>query len=166
MNLKTTILTTSCITLSLLCGCVSFETLNQKRFTVDLSPLDWVQFSRTIHGKENVAPVTIRLQLAGSGHLEYRSGRSTRVKTDFWQKTDSANWQDIQIDYIVLSRQETERIYQRLVDAGVYDKVKLSKEETAAASLAILARIGFEKKLTLTSDPVLIKIFDELLAKF
>ena len=164
MNLKITAYAT--LALSLFCGCVSFETLNQKRFTVDSSPLDWVQFSRTIHGKGNVAPTTIRLQLDGSGYLEYRSGRSPRVKTDFWQKTDANNWQDIQTDHIVLSREETVKFYQRLVDAGIYDRVKLTKEEKAAASLAILARIGFEKKLTLTNDPVFIKIFDDLLANF
>ncbi len=166
MNSKTTILTFLCIALTFFCGCASFESLSQKRFTVESSSLDWVQFSRTIQGDDKVEPKTIRLQLDGSGYLEYKSGKSSRVKNDFWQESEADNWQDLQTDHIVLSQEETVKYYQRLVDAGIYDRVKQTKEEKAVASLAILARIDFEKKLTLTSDPVLIKIFDELLAKF
>lgn len=166
MNLKTNTLTISCITLSLFCGCVSFETLSQKRFTVESSALDYVQFSRTIDNKSKETSRTIWIQLNGSGYLECRIGKSSRVKTDFWQNTESDNWQDLQTDHIVLSREETLKYYQRLVDAGVYDKVKQTKEEKASTSLAIFAKISFEKKLTLTSDPVFIKIFDELLNKF
>jgi len=166
MNSKTTRPIVFSIIFTLICGCTSFKTLNQKRFTVDLSSLDWVQFSRTINGKGDVAPVTVRLQLAGSGYLEYKSGRSTKVTTDFWQDTSASNWHDIHTDYIVLSKEETLKYYQRLVDAGVYDRIKQTKNETEGANLAILARIEFEKKLILTGDPVFIKIFDELLAKF
>jgi len=166
MNFKTTALTIFCITLTIFCGCASLETLSQKRFTVESSSLDWVQFSRTIQGNDKEVPRTIRLQLDGSGYLEYRSGKSSRVKNDFWQESNSDHWQDMHTDHLVLSKSDTLKYYQRLVDAGIYDRVRLSKEEKAIASLAILARIDFEKKLTLTSDPVLIKIFDDLLAKF
>lgn len=155
-----------CFGLSLLSGCASFEAINQKRFTVESSSLDWVLFSRTIKNNDKSTPKIIKLELYGSGYLKYSSGKSSRVKTGFWQNTESENWQDIQTDQIVISRDETLKFYQRLVDAGVFDKVKTSKEEQARASLAILARIGFEKKLVLTNDPVFIKIFDDLLAKF
>jgi hypothetical protein len=166
MNFKTLLITTSCLALTLLCGCATLDKLNQKRFTVEHSSLDWVQFSRTVNGKDDKNPVTVRLQLDGSGYLELRTGRSTRVKDDFWQQSATDNWQDIRTDRVVLSQDETVKIYQRLVDAGVYDRTKQRKEERAKATLAILARIDFEKKLVVTNDPVFIKIFDDLLAKF
>jgi len=163
MNLKTSL--TILTGLTLLCGCATLDKLNQKRFTVESSSLDWVQFSRTVKVKKG-NPVTIRLQLDGSGYLEYREGRSGRVRDDFWQQSDDADWRDIKTDRVVLSRKDTVKIYQRLVDAGIYDRKKQTEEEKAAATLAILARIDFEKKLVLTSDPVFIKIFDDLLANF
>jgi len=166
MKYKTLIFTTLFITLVTLCGCATLDKLSTKRFTVEHSSLDWVQFSRTIKGNDEKNPVTVRLQLDGSGYLEFRSGRSSRVKDDFWQQSPTDNWQDIRTDRVVLSQDETVKIYQRLVDAGVYDRIKQTKEEKAEATLAILARIDFEKKLVVTNDPVFIKIFEDLLAKF
>jgi hypothetical protein len=165
MNTKISSTILSCLALILMCGCTTLDNMNKKRFTVESSSLDWVQFSRTVKVKDE-DPVTVRLQLDGSGYLEYREGRSGRVKDDFWQQSNDDNWRDIKTDRIVLSRDDTVKIYQRLVDAGIYDRIKQTKEQKAKATLAILARIDFEKKLVLTSDPVFIKIFDELLSNF
>ena len=148
------------------CGCATLEKLSRKRFKVESSSLDWVQFSRTLKSEDGKPPVTVHLQLDGSGYLECRIGTSVRVKDDFWQHNGGGNWQDMQTDQVVLSRDETVAFYQRLVDAGIYDYRKKDKEQDAHATLAILARIDFQKKLILTNDPVFLKIFNELLAKF
>ena len=165
MNFKTSLAILSFLTLTLMCGCTTFDSMNQKRFTVESSSLDWVQFSRTVKIKGE-DPVTVRMQLDGSGYLEYREGRSVRVKNDFWQQSTDTNLTDIKTDRVVLSQDETVKIYQRLVDAGIYDRIKQTKDQKAEATLAILARIDFEKKLVVTNDPVFIKIFEDLLEKF
>jgi hypothetical protein len=163
---KLTLMLTAGLILSGLCGCKTMEKLGRKRFTVESSSLDWVQFSRTLAPNGAEPPVTIHLQLDGSGYLQYRIGKSVRVRDDFWQHNTGGNWQDMQTDQIVLSRDETVAFYQRLVDAGIYDYRKKDKERDKHATLAILARIDFQKKLILTNEPVFLKIFEDLLDKF
>jgi len=148
---------------ALLAGCAS---LTQDRFTVEPSSLDYVQFRSTRPSPGGGAPSVIKLELAGSGYLEYLSGTSERVRDGFWQESGEPNWQDLRKDHLVLTQEETVAIYQRLVDAGVFDNVRKRDADAADARLAILASIRFRKKLVLTDDPVYLAIFDELLSRF
>lgn len=150
----------------ILCGCATLDKYNRKRFKVEYSPLDYVQFSRTITDSDG-KPLSVHLQLDGSGYLECRVGRSSRVGNDFWEDPTGkgGSWHDMRSDRIVISREEMLSVYQKLVDAGVFDKVKRDKNKKTH-KLAVLAKMGFEKNLLMTDDPVFLRIFDELLARF
>lgn len=155
------LLCTLAIGLHGLAGCAS---LTQVRFTVDPSALDYVQMRRVLPSKGNEKPIVIRMELAGSGYLDYRSGRSVRVRNNFWQESDAPDWLDLKTDHIVLTHEETRIIYQRLVDAGIFDLKQ--KEKPNGDDLAIMGCIGFEKRILFTKDPIYNALFDELLAKF
>jgi hypothetical protein len=163
MNVRlmhTAILTAALTTLT---GCTS---LTQVRFTVEPSSLDYAQFRASRPSTKGEAPTVIKLELAGSGYLEYRSGRSERVRDGFWQESESPDWQDLRKDHLVLTQDETVAIYQRLVDAGIFDTLKREKPSNSPSALAVLLNIRFRKKVILTNDPVYIQIFEELLARF
>jgi len=149
--------------LALVSGCAS---LSQRRFTVDSSALDYVNFRQAIVTSESEAPFVKSLELSGSGYLEYTRGRSERVRDDFWQESASPNVDDLRADFIVLTQEETVAIYQRLVDAGIFDGYKRSKASTNTTKLLISARIHFEKKVISTTKPIYLEIFNELIAKF
>ncbi len=161
--MQSILLATVTAALTVTAGCSS---LTQVRFTVQSSSLDYVQFRSTRPSSSGGAPSVVKLELAGSGYLEYISGRSERVRDAFWQESAAPNWQDIRTDHVVLTQDETVVIYQRLVDAGVFDNVRRQQTDAASAHLAVLASIRFRKKLVLTSDPVYLDIFSELLARF
>jgi len=144
----------------------SCTAIHQVRFTVKASPLDYVQLRRTEPSGGGDLPVVTRLELAGSGYLELLSGRSARVRDGFWQESESPDWQDLTSDHVVLTAADTEAIYQRLVDAGVFDTQPEKKLAQRPDALVIQARIGFKKQILVTSDPVYIAIFDALLARF
>lgn len=144
-----------------LAGCAS---LTQVRFTVDPSALDYVQLRRVLRPIGNEKSIVIRLELAGSGYLDYRSGRSVRVRDNFWQESNAPDWQDLQTDHLVLTQEETRIVYQRFVDAGLFDHNQ--KPPPDGYNLAIMGCIGFEKRVLFTNDPVYSALFEELLAKF
>ena len=149
--------------LTIQAGCTS---LTQVRFTVEPSSLDYAQFRASRPTPNGGNPVVVRLELAGSGYLEYRSGRSARVRDGFWQESESPDWQDLRTDHVILRQEETVAIYQRLVDAGIFDNRRGDKPGNAPSTLAVLASIRFRKQLILTSDPIYVQLFEELIGMF
>ena len=144
-------------------GCTA---LNQVRFTVKPSSLDYAQFRRTRVSPVNGHVETLRLDLSGSGFLELTSGRSERVSSGFWRESDSPTWQDLRKDHVMLTETEATAILQRLVDAGMFDRKRDPRKDPPPHDLAILAAIRFEKRLVLTADPAFHRIFDALLERF
>jgi hypothetical protein len=164
MEMKIRILLLSALVIAtnvLVSGCAA---LTQVRFTVDPSALDYVQLRRVLPPIGNEKSIVIRLELAGSGYLDYRSGRSVRVRDNFWQESNAPDWQDLQTDHLVLTQEETRIVYQRFVDAGLFDHNQ--KPPPDGYNLAIMGCIGFEKRALFTNDPVYSVLFEELLAKF
>ncbi len=152
-----------CCALLLADGCAYFSRI---RFTVEPSSLDYVQFRQTEIVVGDEPPYVKSLELGGSGYLEYSRGKSERVTNDFWQESSSPHLNDIQTDFRVLTQDETVAIFQRMVDAGVFDGHQRDKARPDATKLLVLARMHFEKKVIVTTNPVYLEIYNELLAKF
>ena len=144
-------------------GCAS---LSRVRFTVEESSLDYVHFRQTEIVDGDKAPIVKALELNGSGYLEYRTGRSERVRDGFWQESTSPHLEDLHTDRLVLSQEETVAFYQRLVDAGIFDGIQKEKATEGAPKILVYARIAFEKRVIITTNPVYAEIFDELLSRF
>ncbi len=113
-----------------LAGCAS---LNQVRFDVESSSLDYVQFRTTNPTSGDI----IRVELMGSGYLERRTGKSSRVSDDFWQHSDGSEWQDLKTAYVTLSQDETVSIFQELVDNGFFDRGLPGQSHDGAPPIAI-----------------------------
>ena len=140
--------------------------MTEVRFTVDPSALDYVQLRRILPQEGNARPVVIRLELTGSGYLDYRSGRSVRVRDNFWQEEQSPDWQNLKTDHVVLSTEETQAFYQRFVDAGLFDYRNSKKQVNSARAITVFGCVGFKKKYILTDAPIYTELFDDLLEKF
>ena len=144
---------------------VGCRSLREDRFVVRPSSLDYLQIVRTQipHGAER--PETLRLDLTGSGYLQLTAGRSERVRTGFWQESQSQDWGDWRRDYVVLSPARTLAYFQAFVNAGVFDRPP-RRPPQQEPDLAVLMAIGNRKNLILTSEPVYHQLFAELLAEF
>lgn len=143
-------------------GCTA---LNEVRFTVDPSSLDYAQFRIVCSSPVDGKPETIRVDLSGSGFLEMTTGRSERVTDSFWRQSEDPAWQDLHRAHVMLSAAETAAIFQKLVDLGIYDRKQPEEATPPPHDLAVLVAIGFRKKLVLTSRTDYRRLFDELEAR-
>ncbi len=144
-------------------GCKS---LHAVRFAVEPSALDYAQFRRTRIVPNSGDIETVRLDLSGSGYLEKTTGRSERVSDSFWQQSEAPDWQDLRRDHLMLSDAVTTSVFQRLVDAGIFDLKRDPEKDPPPHELAVLVSVRFKKKLILTGDPEYHQIFNMLLDRF
>lgn len=143
-------------------GCAS---LSEVRFTAKPSSLDYAQFRISRLSPVDGKPETIRLDLSGSGFLEVTTGASERVRDGFWKQSDDPDWQDIRQDHTFLTEEETAAIFQRIVNAGLFDRRQNPKKDPLPHDIAVLAALGFKKNLVLTGRTEYRKIFDALLER-
>jgi len=143
-------------------GCAS---LNEVRFTVDPSALDYAQMRISRPSPVDGKTETIRIDISGSGFLEMTTGRSERVTDSFWRQSQDPVWQDLHRAHAMLSPAETAAIFQRFVDLGIFDRKQPEEATPPPHDLAVLVAIGFRKRLLLTSRADYRRIFDELEAR-
>jgi len=148
--------------LAAVAGCAS---INEVRFTVDPSSLDYAQFRIVRPSPVDGKSETIRIDLSGSGFLEMTTGRSERVTESFWQQSEDPVWQDLHRTHVMLSAAETAVLYQKLVDLGIFDRKQPKEAKQPPHDLAVLVAIGFRKQLVLTSRPEYRRLFDDLEAR-
>ncbi len=140
-------------------GCAS---LNEVRFTVDPSALDYAQFRIVRPSPVDGKAETIRIDLSGSGFLEMMTGRSERVTDSFWRQSEDPVWQDLHRTHVMLSPAETAIIFQKLVNLGIFDHKQPKEASPPPHDLAVLVAIGFKKRLILTSRTDYRRLFDDL----
>ena len=150
-------------------GCASLLETKPARFKVDLSALDSVQF--IYHPGRSAAAGgahPVRMDFGGSGYLEKLSGSSPRVLDPFWKQPDGAEWADLRKEHRVLSRAETEAVYQALVDAGCFERGSTDAKPFTVESphVQILAAINGRKNVILTGEAPFLKIVRDLMARF
>lgn len=143
-------------------GCAA---LNEVRFTVNSSSLDYAQFRVSRPSPVDGHAETIRIDLSGSGFLEVTTGRSERVGNSVWQESENPDWQDLHRDHVMLTETETVAVFQRLVNAGIFDYKQPAEKTPPPPDLAVLLAIGFQKRLILTRRPEYRQVFDMLLEK-
>ncbi len=148
--------------LAAVAGCTS---INEVRFTVDPSSLDYAQFRIVRPSPVDGKSETIRIDLAGSGFLEMTTGRSERVTESFWQQSEDPVWQDLHRTHVMLSAAETATLFQKLVDLGIFDRKQPEEATPPPHDLAVLVAIGFRKQLVLTSRADYRRLFDDLEAR-
>ena len=153
------------ITLSLLAGCQTFDSMNEVRFEVDPSPLDYLQLRRVLPATADRPAQVVRFDLSGLGYLEYQAGRSERTSDPFWQQSDKADWQDLRRDVVTLTPEETQLVFQHVVDTGIFDRFPQKTDPERHYKVAVMARVAFEKSFRFSDDATFIQLFDALLRR-
>lgn len=137
------------------------------RFAVDPSPLDSIQILYIAKTADGSAAHPIRLDLEGSGYLRLLSGQSSRVMDPYWKNQAAENWSDLQTEQTVMSREETARFLQRLVNAGFFDR-QFSPEDRPPVGLpraTIAARVAKRRNVQVTCDPQLLELVQDLFSR-
>jgi hypothetical protein len=154
--------TATCLLLLAAAGCAS---LNEVRFTVEPSALDYAQFRIIRPSPVDGKSETIRIDLSGSGFLEMLTGTSERVTDSFWRQSEDPAWQDLHRTHAILSPDETAIIFQKLVDLGIFDHKQPKEATPPPHDLAVLVAVKFRKRLLLTSRSDYRQLFDDLEAR-
>jgi hypothetical protein len=149
-------------------GCSTWRGAMNGHFQVDLSPMDSMQLLYFPGAAATGTAVPVRLGLTGSGHLEMATGRSPRVLDPFWKQSNNPDWSDLRTDQLVLGWQETRVCFQRLVDAGCYEKTMRPTEDkpNTVRHVKIMAFVGGEKAFLITDKPEFLQLAADLMARF
>lgn len=100
-------------------GCRWNSGMDVPYFKVEKSGLNWVEIRQyETAGRQH----RIRLRIDGNGMVTVRDGTSALVGNTFAANNKHENWEDIREKRITLSEDDTNLIFQSLVDAGVFEK--------------------------------------------
>ncbi|MFT5241111.1 MAG: hypothetical protein ACI9OU_002293 [Candidatus Promineifilaceae bacterium] len=154
-----------------LSGCKAFNSPFDRppHWKVELSSLDSVAFkwtpSSVIHTE---SPRTVIIELMGNGYMTIASGVGGKVNDPFQDAIDGQAPADERRDQMTLSESDTKRFYQRVVDAGFFEKkFDLSKEaQNGGDSLLIFAKINSRKHIQSTDAPEMMALYRILLDAF
>jgi len=139
--------------------------LTEDRFVVKPSALDYAQFRTSRPSPVDGKPEVIRLDLSGIGYLEMTRGRSERIGDGFWKPSENPDWQDLQRSHVMLDEADTVAVFQKLVNAGHFDRGPTGKRHPPPHDLAVLLAIGFKKGVVLTSRADYVDLFNDLLER-
>jgi hypothetical protein len=153
-------------------GAAACQSLSMRppHWRVDVSALDYVQFyySPDPLAEKGQFGNVIYVELQGSGYLTYRAGTSPRVSDEFWQDRQSAHWDEMSHDTIMISQQAAQAVFQRLVDIGYFEEetFRFRKQEPPKDGIFVLASITNRKKADYTGDPRVRDLLRALLQQF
>ena len=158
-------------------GCAFFTGVDSdgypvpKKFTVEISNLDWIVVDYYPRKGDPVFSMPCRLEFHGSGEIEFRTGRSPQVASSFSTKVDSPHWNEVFTDRRHIGQDAMERFYQSMVDAGLFPKMqnkaatRLQGEE-GDAHVRIKASIRYDKTTRMTDDPRILRALQPYLDYF
>jgi len=141
-----------------------------KHFKVDVSGLDWVIIIYYPHRRNQSFTRPVYLALNGTGEIDFKCGRSPLVWNDFSDQVDDPYWNELFVDRKNIPPKRMEKIYQALVDEGLfprYDIRAMNAEDLSKRPLVrIRAKIGMERTLRVMDDPAVIEIIESVLENF
>lgn len=156
---------------AVLTGCSSYRRQGPPKFDVEVSFLDYANF--TFHqaaGKpSDDHPILVRIELGGSGHVHYAKGRSSRVHDSFWtDDPDEKYADDIYTDQVVLNEKQVREVFQSLVDAGIFEReVQENRVENPGRDFVLIhAKINERRGIVITDSREFIGIYTKLARHF
>ncbi len=101
--------------LTFLSGCFDPFEMNPY-FAVEDSGLNWLEiYSKQVSGKK-----LTRVRIDGSGIVKIKTGTSPLVGDAFAKDNTHEQWEDVYIDQITIPREEAARIFQELINNGLF----------------------------------------------
>jgi len=134
----------------LLGGCASFITENPY-FTVKESGLNWVEIRQYDMTGANRR---VHVRVDGNGFVQVRDGTSQQVSNVFAKQYDSAEWNDVRMRRITISREDANAIFQQLVDAGLFVKERPNEQKPDLSRQAIFVSANVQGKMTSVPEAV------------
>jgi hypothetical protein len=118
--------------------------------------------------RDPVFATPCRVTLMGSGHIEFRTGRSPQVSKSFFDKVDDPHWNDLYTDRLNIGDDAMEALFQEFVDAGLFPRwsPRHRKEDMTTPFVKINAKIGQERTLRVLSDRRTVRIVERILSQF
>ena len=120
-----------------LCGCLSY--FENPFFTVKESGLNWIYIRHYSYRTEPVQRVSVRID--GNGIITVREGTSMLVTDPFAKDHTNPNWHDIVETRVTIQREEVTRLFQALVDEGLFKERRKGDSVNTNESIAVSANI-------------------------
>ncbi|MDD2598010.1 MAG: hypothetical protein PHO37_02125 [Kiritimatiellae bacterium] len=106
-------------------------------FKVDESGLNWLEiYHKQISGKK-----LVRVRIDGNGVIKVKEGTSPLVGDGFAHDNSHENWEDIRDYRLTVSREETNRIFQELVNNGLFLEQKKSDDSPEGTAIMAFGNI-------------------------
>ncbi len=129
-------------------GCASF--IDYPYFTVKESGLNWVSIRHYSYRTKPIQRVAVRMD--GNGMVTVREGSSLLVTHPFAANHNDPNWNDVVETRITLPREEITRIFQMLVDQGLFEDRR--KGDGINTNEAIFVSANIQNKTCGSEDDV------------
>ncbi len=129
-------------------GCASF--IDYPYFTVKESGLNWVSIRHYNYRVKPIQRVAIRMD--GNGIVTVREGSSMLVTNPFAANHTDPNWNDVVETRITLPSEEVTRIFQMLVDQGLFEDRR--KGDSINTNEAIFVSANIQNKTCGSEDDV------------
>lgn len=123
--------------LTLISGCFD-PFYNNPYFAVEDSALNWLE----IYNKQASSKKLTRVRIDGSGIVKIKTGTSPLVGDAFAKDSTNAQWEDIRNDQITIPRDESVRIFQGLVNNGLFLEQKKNDDSPEDDIIMAFGNIG------------------------
>ncbi len=135
----------------LLCaGCFN-PFFTNPHFTVQESGLNWIE----IYSKKVPGPTLARVRIDGSGIVKVRSGTSPLVGDAYAKDPANESWEDIRNAQLTIPRDEVVRIFQELVNNGLFVEQRQSDDSPTDHLIRVSGNIDNHTVSAIIYDPVL-----------
>ncbi|MDR2850354.1 MAG: hypothetical protein LBW77_07460 [Verrucomicrobiota bacterium] len=131
-----------------LCGCVSF--FENPYFTVKESGLNWL--SIRLYNSRTTPIQRVSVRIDGNGIVTVREGASPLVTNPFAANNADPHWNDIVESRVNLPPDETTRIFQMLVDQGLFKERR--KGDSTNTNESIFASANIQGKTCGSEDDI------------
>jgi len=135
---------------------------NEPYFKVDESSLNWLEiYSKKISGKN-----LVRVRLDGGGVIKIREGTSPLVGDGFAHDTRHEQWEDIRDYKLTISKEEANRIFQELVNNGLFLEQKKSEDSPEDTAIMAFGNIQNHTIYATVYDPDLYEHLQSIVLMF
>lgn len=136
MTKKIRLLSFCCLLLALV-GCIHL--IDQPYFTVKESGLNWL--SIRYYDYRTVPMQRVVMNLDGNGIVSVREGTSIQVSNIFAASNSDPHWHDVNESRIVIPPEDMTRVFQILVDKGLFVERYRGKSSNTNESIFVSANI-------------------------
>jgi hypothetical protein len=135
---------------------------NEPYFNVDESALNWLE----IYSKKISSKKLVRVRIDGGGVIKIREVTSPLVGDEFAHDNRNEKWEDIRDYKLTISKEEVHRIYQELINNGLFLEQKKSKDSPEETAIMAFGNIQNHTIYSTIYDPDLYEHLNAIVLMF